>query len=54
MMHIPDQPSEHLDHWVQEAIDYLLEPDLDHPSTGKLFNEPPKEEIRSTKLSLDP
>ena len=36
-MRIPLQPQEHPDHRVKEAIDYLLEPDLDHPNTRKLF-----------------
>ena len=43
-MRIPPQPQEHPDHWVKEAIDYLLEPDLDHPNTRKLFVEETKNE----------
>ena len=44
-MRIPPQPREHPDHWVKEAIDYLLEPDIDHPNTRKYFV---KEETKKT------
>ena len=54
IIHTPNQPPEHPDHWDIEVIGYLLEPDLDHPSMSKYFTDTPKEKSRSTKPSINP
>ena len=48
-MQIPPQPQSHPDQWIQESIDYLLEPEMDHPSTSKFFLQLPKKNSRTTK-----
>ena len=39
MMKNPDQPKEHPDYWIKEAIDQLLEPEMDHLITSKYFRK---------------
>ena len=41
-MHTPHQPQVHPDQLIIESIDYLLEPEMDHPSTNKYFQQTPK------------
>ena len=53
-MKIPHHPPEHPDHWITEAIDLLLGPDLDHPSTGKYFYDNTTQTTRSTKPPTNP
>ena len=48
-MKVPDQEQAHPDQWVSEAIDYLLEPDMDHPKTRKYFKPPSHPIKRLTK-----
>ena len=49
MMKIQDQEQDHPDQWVYEAINYILEPDMDHPVTSKYFKRPPETIKRTTK-----
>ena len=43
MMRTPAQPKEHPDYWVIEAIDHLLKPVMDYPTTSKYLTQKHKQ-----------
>ena len=50
-MQIPPQHKKHPDYWIKEIIDYLLEPDLDHPNTRKYFVSEEKKTNKNQQTS---
>ena len=52
-MQIPPQQKEHPDYWIKETIDYLLEPDLDHPNTRKYFVPEGKKQTRTNRPPIN-